>query len=72
MKIRRVVTGHNGEGQSCVKWDSELETALADGIFPGPGLGDEGTACTADRGRSRPMGIGHNHRQRLRLPHRPI
>jgi quercetin dioxygenase-like cupin family protein len=27
MKIRRVVTGHNQKGQSCVKWDSELETA---------------------------------------------
>ena len=27
MKIRRVVTGHNEKGQSCVKWDSELETA---------------------------------------------
>lgn len=26
MKIRRVVTGHNEKGQSCVKWDSELKT----------------------------------------------
>jgi quercetin dioxygenase-like cupin family protein len=26
MKIRRVVTEHNDEGQSTVKWDSELES----------------------------------------------
>ncbi len=25
MKIRRVVTGHNAEGRSVVKWDSEVE-----------------------------------------------
>ena len=25
MKIRRVVTGHNKEGKSIVKWDSEIE-----------------------------------------------
>ncbi|MBI5966997.1 MAG: cupin domain-containing protein [Deltaproteobacteria bacterium] len=25
MKIRRIVTGHNNEGRSIVKWDSEVE-----------------------------------------------
>ncbi len=25
MKIRRVVTGHNNEGRSIIKWDSEVE-----------------------------------------------
>jgi quercetin dioxygenase-like cupin family protein len=25
MKIRRVVTGHNNEGRSIIKWDSEIE-----------------------------------------------
>ena len=28
MKFRRVVTGHNKEGKSCVKWDSEIEPIL--------------------------------------------
>ncbi len=26
IKIRRVVTGHNSEGKSVVKWDSDIET----------------------------------------------
>ncbi len=26
MKTRRVVTGHNQDGRSVVKWDSELES----------------------------------------------
>ncbi len=33
MKIRRVVTGHNGKGKSIVQWDSEVE--MKPGARPG-------------------------------------
>ena len=37
MKIRRVVTGHNKEGKSIVKWDTEIEGTLGrNGFFNFP------------------------------------
>jgi len=33
MKFRRVVTGHNEKGKSCVKWDAEISPLP---LRPGP------------------------------------
>jgi len=41
MKIRRIVTGHNSDGKSVIKWDSEIEA------IPGrPGFSQTPMAAT--------------------------